>query len=497
MQHRTFDRLARNLGAQSTRRGFLGGIGALFAAGFATTALGQRRAFEATLASAADDLEEQSVLLFEELGRIADEHEGTCRALNLKVNKLQEKHKDLVDDILANEATWTDDYRAEHADRYGDRRLVVVDQIKGANASCTVDAADLETPMSVPAVSASPSAGSSPEPIGMDHDAMHGLASQSGEACTPDNTNFYVSAYCWNDGSGDDYGGWTSPIFQWPAYCASNNIDGNCQLCPTGFDNLGIYEVCSKYWSDKCLDGDDDDHCQVKYHDIHGGITSADCSKADPNKVISNKQNKCYDSRSDWSSPVFTWSQFCPKGYVDHDCIDCQSGFDNLQGPDVCAKYWPQDCVESGRNYCYIGFHVDDNAACCHDQCPQSTGACYSSGGLAVGMPGCGICMLEWCGPTSHCLSACENNDCCYEPCNSSSYEGTDSPAVGEARTGTPVPLGTPDGTPGVPPTTAPTSAPTMAPTIVPTSPPTELPTEPPTEVPTEPPGTPNASPSV
>lgn len=503
MEHRTFDRLSRNLAAQSTRRGFLRGIGALAAAGFAATAFGQRRSFSRTLAEAADDLEEQSVLLFEELGRIAHDHDGTCDELARKVEDFQEQYKDQIKAIQAEEAKWTAEHRASHADTYGERRMVVVDRVTSVLERCHPEL-DIDRPPSTP-VAATPLAAPSAigfaafASAGMENVSFRGFASQH-SGCTSDNVNFYPEAYCTKQDSD-----WTSPSFQWPAYCSSGSIDGSCDLCEyDGSGNTRVGDMCTKYWPQDCLDSSNQDICEVKYHHSHGGIAGAVCESLDQSKIISTNGARCYSRDNDWHSPEFKWSLYCPKGYIDDDCIDCQtdSSYAGLEGPAICTQYWPQDCDESGENICYVGFHVDEDVVCCHENCPMSTGDCIASTAYAVfGNPACGSCHLMWCGSSSHCYSLCIEDGCCRSACGQAIVPITSSASPVASPTGDPVatptsPSGTPLASPTAAPTNAPTSVPTSLPTAVPTSAPTVEPTNPPTAVPTSPPpATPDATP--
>lgn len=495
MDHRTFDRLSRNLAAQSTRRGFLRGIGALAAAGFAATAFGQRRSFTRAMDEAGDDLEEKSVLLFEELGRIAHDHDGTCDELATKVQAFQEQYSDQIKAIQAEEAKWTAEHRASHADTYGERRMVVVDRVTAVLERCHPEL-DIDRPPSTP-VGATPLATPSAlaglaalVPTGTDRASIRRLASQD-SGCTLDNYNFLPEAYCAKQDSD-----WTSPSFQWPAYCPSGSIDGSCDLCEDVYNGSTIPNICTQYWPQDCNDANDQNVCDVKYHHSHGGIAGAICESVDQSKIISSTKSRCYSRDSDWNSPEFTWSLYCPKGYIDDDCIDCQtdSSYAGLAGQDICTHYWPQDCDKSGENICYIGFHVDEDVVCCHENCPMSTGDCIASTAYAIfGNPACGSCHLMWCGSSSHCYSLCIEDGCCRSACGQAIIPITSSASPVASPTGDPVatptsPPGTPLASPTANPTDAPTSVPTTLPTAMPTNPPTIEPTNPPTSVPTSPP---------
>jgi hypothetical protein len=476
MQERTFDRLTMTLAGKPTRRGFLRGLGALAAAGFATTAFGQRRTFTQTLARAADDPGEQLVLFFEEIGRIAHEHGGTCAALAKKVRDFEEQHHDTFEQLRAEEATWTHEQHVAHADTYGDRRQVAVDRILAARAHCVFEG-DAPGPPAPPPVSFGVSA---PLLAGMGSATTRGFA-QAATTCTQDNFNFVPSVYCAKVDSD-----WASPHFHWPAYCSSGNLDGSCDLCAEnngGTSNNGGPStnpgVCVQYWPQDCQGSDGQNMCELKYSQSHSGLAGAICSRADSAHVFSSP-SRCYSSHSDWHSPQFPWDLYCPQGYVDHDCVVCTETGSAANG-EVCTEYWPQDCSRPEGNICAVGFNVNETDVCCEKNCPMSTSDCALNAASAFfGDAECGACMLSWCGSTSKCLEYCETNDCCDDAC-SSAY--VPPPPAGEGRTGgTPVSLGTPVTTPATP------AIPVQPPTVVP---PPSTPIVPPTASPATPDATP------
>jgi hypothetical protein len=348
MQHRTFDRLTRTLAAQPTRRGFLGGLGALVAAGFAGTALGQRRDFEAKLNSADGNPDEQLVLFFEEVGRITAENDGTCDDLASKLKDFRDTYFEKLESLRAVELTWSKDRLIQHVNTYAERREAVVAQVTPALERCVPesDESGEATPVAM-----FPSADlAALVPTGMERAAVDDFYSQSA-SCSADNFNFMAEAYCYRHNSD-----WQSPSFQWQAYCPSGVIDDKCDLCAT--DPSGTIEgagICTKYWPQDCIK-DGVNVCAVDYHDTHGGLASAICDKADASKIFSDT-TYCYSRESSWSSPKFTWSVYCPDGHIEHNCIDCQTdaAYVGLAGPEICAKYWPQDCLMDGtRNICYV-----------------------------------------------------------------------------------------------------------------------------------------------
>ncbi len=482
MQDRTFDRLTKTFASPPSRRDILRGLGALVATGFAATQIGQGRSFERALAQAEDDPGEQSILLLEEIGRLAEAHKGTCSKLRKTIRDFQKKYQSEFDRLRAEELTWSDEQLAEHADTYGDRRMAVVDKVTAAIQRCEAESDSSDTvtadlslvPLSGLAAQGQPS---------INQSAIRGFA-QGDVGCTLDNHNFLIEAYCAKQDSD-----WTSPSFQWPAYCPSGDIDGSCELCadePSGTStNPGI---CTQYWPQDCLGSNGQNLCDVEYHQSHGGTAGAICSQNDPDHVMSAPA-RCYDRNSDWHSPDFTWEVFCPKGFVDHDCIDCIDSGSTTQ-PEVCVEYWPQNCQDADGNHCYVGFHVDDTDVCCHENCPVHTHDCILSV-LAVlyGSYECGGCMLSWCGSTSDCVEHCSAEDCCNEACSSAPtppppgpvpfnpyatpiVDGTPTPDV------TPVPLV--PGTPTVVPPPLPPGTPVVPPPLPPGTPDIDPPPLPP-----------------
>jgi hypothetical protein len=482
MQHRTFDRLTRTLAAQPTRRGFLGGLGALVAAGFAGTALGQRRDFEAKLANADDDPEEQMVLLFEEVGRLAYEHEGTCDALAEKMRNFQARHSDQIEDMRAEEVTWSKEHRERHADTYGDRRQAVVDQVTAALDRCKTGSGNAASPVAAtPAALLSSADLAARVPTGPGRTSVHTWAQDTIE-CAATGYNFQLEGYC-----AREHSDWTSPSFQWPGYCDSWNIDENCDICDENTPgDLSGPEFCAKYWPQDCVESGAN-VCHVDYHNTHGGVASALCEEGKFNGKIFSDTVYCYSRESSWSSRKFTWNIYCPDGRIEHNCIDCQTdaAYEGLEGAEVCAKYWPQDCLMDGtRNVCYVGYHV----TCCDENCPQSTTSCTISILESLGDDyECAQCILSWCGSTSKCQEFCTREDCCAQACSS---DYVPPPPGGLVKRGTPVPLGTPDASPvGTPINLPPGTPATEVPPLLP-------PSTPATEIPTEPPGTPSASPA-
>jgi hypothetical protein len=494
MQHRTFDRLTRTLAAQPTRRGFLGGLGALVAAGFATTALGQRRDFDAKLADAADDPEEQTVLLFEEIGRITHEHDGTCEELSEKVRRFRDSHIEQLERIRAEEATWTKDHRIQHANTYGDRRDVVVDRVNAGLEQCKTVAGGAASPMAATPAALLPSADLAARvPTRTDRTTVHTWA-QDTVGCSPDSYNFMLEANCVR-GDSD----WKGPDIQWPGLCESWTIDDGCELCSENVPGeLTGPEFCAKWWPQDCVRSGEN-ACHVEYHGTHGGIAAAICEDEGIKDKVFSDTVRCYSRESDWASREFTWNVYCPHGHIDKDCINCQTGFDALEGAEACVKYWPDQChAKSGKNNCYIGYHV----TCCEESCPITSGDCsFNIIDSILGNARCAACETAWCGSYSRCLTNCDNMDCCTDECSSHNVI-PHVPPGGLVKPGTPVPLGTPDvatpvGTPINPPPLPPgTPGTEVPPPLPPGTPATEIPTETPTQAPTEPPGTPIASPA-
>jgi hypothetical protein len=495
MQDRTFDRIAKRVAAQPTRRGFLGGIGALIAGGFAATALGQRRLFSGASSDIPPDSEEEMVALLEQLGQIAQDHNGTCEELTRKAISFDETYRTRIERNRAEEETWTAEHRALHADTYGDRRLAVVEQVQAAQARCLAAGAYIPGKESPGTPVASESATPVASPIASSrgrrvaNSELDRALAQAAGACTEANFNFLPESFCVSSDSD-----WTSPVFQWPAYCPSGFIDHTCVLCDTTTGNLSDQEFCHKYWPKYCGEWvvGVPPICDLGFNHGGGGIAGANCDVIDAKTTT---EARCYSRKSDWHSPEFPWPAMCPEGYIDHDCILCSEDPNGGINPQICEKYWPQDCLsETEGNICYIGWHVDETVVCCEKMCPEHTGDCTLA--VLVALSGdaiCGGCLVQLCGSTSHCLHMCEESNvgCCSSACNRAIV-----PVIGGERA-TPITDGTPIGeitpVPFMTATTAPAS-PTAAPAS-PTSPPAS-PTAPPAS-PTSVPPTPTASPTA
>ena len=446
MQDWKFDRLAKRVAEQPTRRKFLGGLGALIASGFAATAFGQRRLITDAASDIPPDSEEEMVALLEQLGQIAQDHNGTCEELTRKAMIFDETYRVRIERNLFEEKSWSEEHRALHADTYGGRRLAVVDQVQAAQERCQLFGMEpssddpLSTP--VPREQATPMA----SPVAYVPGGMvtrsaqnRSLATELG-VCTLENTNFMVEAYCAND----HHGYWAGPSFQWPAYCPSGAIDDTCGLCEVNAKNENIDQFCHKVWPQDCseyiLAGPG--LCEVKHHHGGGGVAGVNCDAIPANQET---QARCYSSKSGWHSPEFSWPGYCPHGYIDHDCFMCSEGHGE-QNPAWCEHWWPQDChSDTYGNICYIGWHVNETVVCCEHTCPEHTGDCTLSVLIALsGDAMCGGCLVQLCGSTSHCLHLCEDSNvgCCKSACSRAVI-----PVIG-ASEGTPAATPIPDGSP-------------------------------------------------
>lgn len=455
------------------------GLGAVMAGGLIVSRIRQEPTFAEIYAEAADDPGEQSVLLLEELGRLAEDHNGNCSTLRETVRDFQHEYQDEFDRLRADEKTWSRERLIEHAAIYGERRLAVVDKVTASLDQCTARTEGVD--LGLTSMTALPSFGlEDPALAGLNQTATRRF-SQADTSCTPDNHNFLVEAYCARHDSD-----WTSPTFQWPAYCSSFDIDGSCDLCAENTaGTLSTTDFCTHYWPQDCYDSNGQNVCHVDYYQTHGGSAGAICDQHHGD-YLQTAPARCYSRTSDWSSPEFTWDLYCPKGYVDHDCIDCIHTSWGSQ-PEVCVEYWPQDCQTSDGNNCYVGFHVNETELCCHQNCPVGSSDCTISAFAAFfGSYECGACMLSWCGPMSNCLEHCNSEGCCDSDCSTDPVPPPpDPPAV--VPHGTPIHFATP-----VPATPTPAGTPVPIGTPTPVGTPTSVPV-----TPTVPPATPNVTPFV
>ncbi|MGB3329680.1 MAG: hypothetical protein WBA46_12045 [Thermomicrobiales bacterium] len=481
MQDQTFDRITRFMASPPTRRGFLGGIAALAATGFAATSFGKRHAFDRALARTLDDPDERGIIFIEEIARLAKEHSSDCDDLHETFRVFKEQYKDELAAIGAVESTWTKDQIRENVIKYGDRRQAAADTIMPVMEACSpakgavVGASGTEFGLGSVDVRSMVGIGV----IG----GTQGLAQSDAEGCTLQNYNFLVEGYCHKPGTD-----WSSPSFQWPAYCADGDIDGNCDMCEHDFRGSETNpEICIKYWPQDCKDSDGNNLCVVDHHWTHGGIATSVCADRPEANVLTTTAH-CFSSRSDWSSPEFTWEMFCPKGYGDSDCIDC-GDYNGETAPGICEKYWPQDChSDTYGNICYVGFHYSQVDADCHEECPLSNWDCASSWieGMTADGQACGGCQSAWCGSESHCMERCVATGACADECggdgssggswNPDEDGGDDDFPGGEGRDGgTPQPLNT--NTPTTTPTASPTGTSTSTATPTGTSTATSTPT--------------------
>jgi hypothetical protein len=449
-------------------------LGALAAAGFATTTFGKKRSFSRQFAAAADNSEEQSILLLEEFGRIAHEHDGTCDEMAAKTRAFQDQHADAIERMQIEQVAWPDDRLARHADTYGERRLVVVDQVNAAYERCQAlsPGGATGTPFATPIVAPLATPQASPA-ADRDNGDRLGFFQQT-EACTPSNYNFKPDAFCHN-------GDWSSPSFQWPAYCPMDVIDDTCELCTQHPDGIAIDDWCTKWWPQDCLAPDGTKKCKIYIKHGGGGVAGANC---DVLKETQSPTAQCHSRKSDWSSPTFKWPAVCSHTVIDQYCVLCTEDYAGHVNPDFCAQTWPQDCHSTTEgNICYIGYHIPEGSSCCEQNCPISTVSCalhiFAS---FTGDYHCAGCLSSWCGSTDRCLEDCKANDCCDGACGESDSglpfddgddddDTTDFPGGESRRGGTPVPIGTPDVAPTEePPPEVPTEAPSTPPIATPLS---------------------------
>jgi len=490
VQDRTFDRLTKSLSTPPTRRRFLGGMAAFAASGFVARIFGRQSAFDRALAQTLDDPDERGILFIEKIAQLAKEHSSNCDDLHETFRQFKESHQDELAAIGAVESNWTKDQIRESVIKYGDRRQVAVDIITPIMEACPPADRAVRSG-SIESVVLGSTDIASMAGIGV-IGATRGLAQSDATGCTLQNYNFLVEGYCHKPGTD-----WSSPSFQWPAYCADGDIDGNCDMCEHNVQGtLTNPEICIKYWPQDCMDGEGNNLCVVDHHWTHGGIATSVCADRPAANVLTTIAH-CFSSRSDWSSPEFQWEMFCPKGYGDSDCIDC-GDYNGQSAPEICEKYWPQDChSDTYGNICYVGFHYSQVDADCHEECPLSNWECAASWieGMTADGQACGGCQSAWCGDESHCMDKCVATGACADECGSDGSSGgswnpdedggDDDFPGGEGRTGgTPIPLhgtATPTGTATATSTSASTATATATGTA--TSTPTVTPMMTPTEI--------------
>jgi hypothetical protein len=532
MDEQRFDRITRSLARTPwTRRNFFGFVGGMAAGGLAAVGLGEQARWSRALAAA--DSEEQSVMLFEKLARLYQEHDGACEELRDKVRGLRDDNRELLDQVSTEQAGWSDEQRASHADTYGDRRDDAVSKILAGMQRCEIvdDAARYErrvTGISIGAVAATPAASPDATPAAALH-GSHAFA-QSGGTCATD-----VEIACYQPAKKFASSPWRgkATCTEFPFACdACDTTPADChtkfpEMCadPTLEPTLAC-DVWAYFTADSCF-SDVQAACykpggaqiQVPGSEFSAKancVASGNCTVCDvPDSYCSDNYPgycetavDCYvavdtlhscttfvdaacvaykpDNSLLWRSEVLVAPANCTDGPA--SCTFCLSN-------DVCATNYPDNCVSDGENICVLTeFYTPPPSSCCTDLCPMPTGTCIGEAfyGALLGDGGatCMGCLIIGCGSTSHCLSSCKQNNCCQHACTTVSTRYAYNPAWSEGRTsGTPVPVGTP-GTPAVTPTT--TGTPSATGTSAP--PPTvALPTQPPPTValPTQPPATP------
>lgn len=150
MDPQRFDMLARGLAAQGTRRSVLRGFTGLVAGGVTAVRLGHSARFARALQSV--DLEEQAVVTYEEMARIAHDHVGNCADLGARLERFGKDHAALIAQIKADQDGWSYEKRVAHADTYGDRREAASDRLQAALTRCrfSTTAAPDATPVASP-----------------------------------------------------------------------------------------------------------------------------------------------------------------------------------------------------------------------------------------------------------------------------------------------------------------------------------------------------------
>lgn len=135
MEQQRFDGLTRGMAARGTRRGVLRGLTGLLTGGVAAVWLGHSGRFARSLQSATDS-DEQSVVLYAEMARIAHDHVGNCDDLSIKLKQFGRDHAVLLAKIKSEQDGWSYARRVEHTDTYGDRREEASIRLQAALSRC-------------------------------------------------------------------------------------------------------------------------------------------------------------------------------------------------------------------------------------------------------------------------------------------------------------------------------------------------------------------------
>jgi len=239
-----FDAMTKAFAGNGSRRQLLHRAGAAFGAGLVALGFGRSPHPGRALGLEEEpDLEERSVRLFEDLAAVAHAHRTSCDDLAATTRRFGLDHQDLLAQIRANEATWSDAHRYQHAVTYADRRQRAIDLLQDALRSCSGTVTPV-TPVSERSLLPVPQ-GPAVMALSVDPGREAPSLTVSAEGCAQNVWPPEPLVMCHLIG-----GDWYSPRFYWPITCPDGHISHDCGFCPEGDLNGDVF--CNQHWPDQC-----------------------------------------------------------------------------------------------------------------------------------------------------------------------------------------------------------------------------------------------------
>lgn len=411
MESQRFDQLTKGMATRGNRRSLLRGLTGLTASGMALLGIGSQTNLARSLQDAAST-EEQSVILYEEMGKIAQDHAGSCVDLANKFGQFHTTYSDLIPQFEAEQAAWTKDKRTEHAETYGDRREVTTNRILAALSRCSFDVADATSgltpveaasgtttntrawqPLATPVLPVTPAI-----PIAPATPAPSVTPAIPIIPVTPVTPAIPVTP------SGTEQ----------PAADAST-CDGEVSVACVNFDTglrsafAVVPATCGGSLCTPCVS---EDYCSTTYPDICSDGACAPETFSSSTTCTDQVEFTCLNSNTFLASPYFLVTATCDGD----DCTPCaDDNYCSTAFPDICP---PGECA----------LQYNSTDVCCGEQCPFSTAKCMALG-VAYGLDmssnsgiidPCVECEFHWCSRAESCYECCESSDCCTDSCSSS-----------------------------------------------------------------------------
>lgn len=394
MDQQRFDALAQRLAVgSSTRRTMLGSLGGIVLGGLAAVGVGRAGAFERTLRNATS--EEQSVLLYEELARIADEHTGSCAELQLRHHEFGLQHADLFEKHRDEQNAWSHDTLVEHAETYGERRQAASTRLLAALSRCRFyvvsapSASGGETSTASQLLQVDRFANLQASPIA--------LATPSSDVVPPPATPVAIPV-----------GQQATPVVV-PGATANECTGSRQVLCTNATSSSPVATVPATCDASGCTACVPDDYCMTTYPDLCPTADACQLANEDPSSTCFHVTNlECNNQTTLMGSDVFSIAAY----------IDSTKQWQSCDQPNYCNTYYPEYCPT--EDACVMAQVVVPDESCCEQNCPISSSDCALNwiGGIGTG-DDCLECMTAWCGSYSYCMQNCGSSACCDTPCSS------------------------------------------------------------------------------